>query len=180
MALVGTGREVMTNRFALTTTIAPIFMAYDCKEILIHYESGAVLYTLSGTIAGRKWFFTETASATADGGNHTILHSTGHGLTAGDSVIIVGCVKTTDHTTVLVPNGTYVLEAAGHDADHIEVHSPYIAGTPDATGYIIGWRSAVITADGRDTILPIAAVAGQTICSLIHATTGTASIIAWR
>lgn len=170
--------EVFTNRFTIGAGNTSIFMAYDFKVILIHYESGTTLFTLRGSIPGRKWFFTETASVTADGGNHTTLHSTGHGFTAGDSVQIVGCVKTTDHTTVLVPDGTYVLQAGSHDADHIEVHSTYIAGTPDSTGYIIGYRDAVLTSDGYTLQLPLVATAGAIPFYL--ATSCTVSVICGR
>ena len=175
LALVGHGREVMTNRFEITATAAVLRMAYDFKEAIIHYEGAGAAFSMQGTIPGRKWFI--DATAIEDSGDNVIIHSTASNLTIGDTVIIAGCA--TSGGTVLVANGSYVIQA-GSDADHIVVPATYVAGTPVATGYVIGYRRAFLTTNGYTITLPVTAIGGQTIASLFHASSGVISVIAWR
>lgn len=134
--LLDSSTELICDRIPLTDAWKEIQFIHDIKAFSIYVNSvSAGSVALRGTIPSSKRYL--TAVAVIDNGDGTVtLHSTAHGLTAGDDVTIYG----TDYY-----DGTWTLET-GTTADHIVI-------TPDA--HVLDLEGVVVAdAGGGKVTIP--------------------------
>ena len=129
----------VTTRYAAIGTSAwvAIRLGVDVTSGFIHVEDGAA-YIIRGREQAGVTFFDGTAIA--DNGDGTVtIPAADHGLTDGDDIIIP-VNQTTNYA------GTFTLEAAT-DADNLVITVDYVAETPAATAYCLGYKDYHGTGD---------------------------------
>lgn len=173
--LLDRGSEVFTDRIALTTVDHVLRFGRDIKGCSVYVESGTVIKRGVEPISVAYL----DAEAAVDNEDGTVtLAATAHGFTQDDSVEIYG---TTNYDTGADDReeSQTALNLDSVATDSVTITATYVAETPPATAYMIGYRDSQHAALSSFDI-PVVVEKMQPVCTLSASSTAVVSITAWR
>lgn len=170
--LLDNGCEVIVDRITIGATPVNLAFGIDVKYVLLTIEAGSDNVTITGTVNSACRDLASTAAIDNGDGTVTLHTVINHGFAVGSSVTISGREQ---------HNGTFTC-AAGTATDEIVITTTYASEGASASpaGQVVGTSTSAVFAAGAVIPLKVAAVAKDSIATLVSAGTSTISMIGYR